>query len=657
MENQPPPDNSRVDSFRARLDSNDSTPDNPSDNSRAGSFRQRLQPSEAGSLMPRVVGLDHNPAPNSIADMLPNLPPQQRSFRIFGKSTGEISDKAKELTVAGAKKTFTKENAFFTGTSILLKLGMGSAGIGGLPLTVAGAGTMGGIRAHYNETNEYWKRERAAKGVDHLGVRDTLKGFFTVADMKRNGKIALGIGKGATFGMLGNFVGGFVSEAAPLQVARGAIGEKLEGGINKALEWKQSWSAPSVGMPEIHGPDIHLPSVELPKFEPPKIELPKPDIKLPQVDVPVIGGIGNMAHGAADIAGGGVHDVTSGIGDFAKSDAPLRDKPLGINEVAEKAGGLFHNIGQKVGEMTHLEGNMPWDHGRYIEPGKYIGRNLMIPDNAPEWLQYDNIHDIHGEYAEEIQGAVAVNLSKKWNEILDIATDVAKQHGHTLSEEDQLNIMNNAMHIMEVHGNQAFDSHLEQVINGSKDLADASWLGNHDLDTWANSPDFVNNMQEGANIYFNVQDQLTQEIINNPQDLTTVTIIGKSVFEQLFPNLDLNDQEAVRKVVDEMGVHIAINQKTLLRTAIEQWKDSHQIPLETSINDIDQFWNEFNFPAYSAELNSLMEKARAGDAEAITRLKSALGIKSNSLFRPLSFWYLKKNTWNLVLDKLKLLGK
>lgn len=138
--------------------------------------------------------------------------------RIFGKTSEKsMGDLLKE---AGAH----------TALGILIRIGVGTAGVGGIPLAiVAGAGVKG-IPEYYRRTNETWVRLKAEHG-GNLGKGDRLKGFFN-PDNKTS--IALAVGKGATFGLIGNEIGSALSQLPQLGIVKTvseALGARLVGAV------------------------------------------------------------------------------------------------------------------------------------------------------------------------------------------------------------------------------------------------------------------------------------------------------------------------------------------------------------------------------------------------------------------------------------------
>lgn len=224
-------------------------------------------------------------------EKIANLPREVTNYQIFGKSVGDL---AKEAAVSGA-------------AGALFRIGLGSAGLGGIGLAAAAGGGVSGLREHYKRTNETWARMRQDQNIAEgkkLGKGDTLKGFFN-PDHKAS--VALAVGRGAAFGATGGIVGGWLVETPVAEAVRrgfsavGGIKDAVGGVKDAALAWKDS----NIGTPEIKSdtpilgrlagaqpaPEVSAPAeVKIPEVvSPPVAEGPKieagpnsPEIKLPE---------------------------------------------------------------------------------------------------------------------------------------------------------------------------------------------------------------------------------------------------------------------------------------------------------------------------------------------------------------------------------------
>ena len=144
------------------------------------------------------------------AEAISRLPREITGKRIFGKSVGDL---AKEAAVSGA-------------AGALFRIGLGSAGVGGIALgATAGAGVAGimEIRRQAIE-NQQAHPERTA-------LKEKLKSL-NPHDKKR---LVLAIGRGAVFGAAGGVVGGYLSETG--------FGEAVKGAFSRVGELKDAIGA------------------------------------------------------------------------------------------------------------------------------------------------------------------------------------------------------------------------------------------------------------------------------------------------------------------------------------------------------------------------------------------------------------------------------
>lgn len=141
-------------------------------------------------------------------------------FKILGKPVGDL---LKEALVSGS-------------LGALFRIGLGTAGLGGMGLGAAAGGGVQGLKEHYRQTNATWQKMRAEKEVSRLNAVDILKGFWNPNEKK---KIALAIGRGAVFG----FGGGYIGEL----VAGTPVGETIREAFSSVRE--TLWGPPATPAP------------------------------------------------------------------------------------------------------------------------------------------------------------------------------------------------------------------------------------------------------------------------------------------------------------------------------------------------------------------------------------------------------------------------
>lgn len=246
-------------------------------------------------------------------ETLSRLPREITSYQILGKSVGDL---AKEVVVSGA-------------AGALFRIGLGSAGVGGIGLAAAVGGGVMGIKEHYKHTNETWQRMRAEQGVARLGAGDTLKGFFN-PDEKR--KITLAIGRGAMFGAAGGVVGGFISETG--------VGEAVKGAFDQAGQFKDKMLE-KAGAVTTSGYTVTVTPVESGAQAAPTAPTETPTSVPPTSTVEPSDTPTTVP--SPSPTGTPVPPASTDI-------APLRDKPI-IGPVADVIGGGFHNLGLRVQEV------------------------------------------------------------------------------------------------------------------------------------------------------------------------------------------------------------------------------------------------------------------------------------------------------------------
>jgi hypothetical protein len=587
----------------------------------------------------------------------------------FDRVKGFVIDKYKNKKIFGKQAPSFIKHAFLSQDALLniaigagiktfLKVGVGATGIGGTGATILIGGAAGGIMGAYKELGN----QARAEGKDLSGIRNNVKERFKKIPTSDKKKLAIAAGKGAAYGMVGAWVGAEIVDAI------GGIKDHFSGGneyvpkgtfahagelkdkVMSNFSTSTAYAAELDSVPleqslqsqpegEFHIEDV--PVVGGVKnavgglFHNTGLKAHEVTSALPIEEVPIIGGVKNAVGGLFHNTGLKAHEITSAV--------PIESVPV-VGGVKNAVGGLFHNAGLKASEILHTTGKMPWDsRGSYIEPGKFSPK-IDIPEDAPDWLKADNINSLNGEYAHHVQAAVGEGFQAKQDQIVRIAEEVARQQSKTLSLEDRYKIINDAMHTIEVAGNKSFDSHLEEIVKGSRSLDDLNNLGKADLDDWFKK-DFDKDIAERVKIFYQTQGQIDSvltdsNVLGPDMDIPS----GKSIFEIQFSGKNPNDINQLKEITNQMVNRIAVNQDEILHAAASHWAQEQAAHPDQAV--------DFYFPAYLGELEYLREKALAGDVDSLYRLRDALSIKMPT---PIKYKLINEDGIKKILDALKLM--
>lgn len=535
-------------------------------------------------------------AENWFRERLPRFSKEALLAPYMGKPKGEIIKEVLKEVVVSAGTSAALRIALTTATGASGGIGI-AAGVG------AGAAAIREVRRQ--------GKEHQSGSADRLTLKEHLKSL-------EKGKLAGAIGKGAILGMVGfEFVNlepvqGFGRAIGDIA---GAVGGAKDGTLDKAGAIKDNLS---VGTPEI------------------------------KHDTPILGGITGVAKGVADTAGG-VKDSIGSLKDNINLGTPeiKPDTPIlgGVTQTA-------HNVSLKVGEVTHLGGNMPWDArvapvipetappvpepiqppaapppaeappappapvpapepiAALVEPGApavesghiiHAGPDspeIKVPDNLPpeqQWmLGADDIHEDYGLMKQAEVGRILPNIDQilQGQGITETNTDAA-----TLDA-----IRNHLQHVAEVEVNKAFDSHLQEAVNQGMSLDQIKEIGHKDFTDWLTN-EAPSQIQEQANLVTQVHDQIPEVL--KPQSQAEIYPV------QSFHSGEEMNQFMVRiqGYPRYLGLEILANYDLLT----ESWRVTYP---------------DTPFPAYLGEIDSLITKAEQGDEIALGRLHQAFGGKA-----------------------------
>lgn len=330
---------------------------------------------------------------------------------------------------------------------------------------------------------------------------------------------------------------------------------------------------------------------------------------------------GAIARGAVFGLGGGI--VGGWLASPVSSEAPV------IGGIKQTAGDAFHDVGTRIHEQTGIGIQRP----PMIDKSKYFTADVEIRSDSPQWIKtINNLDPDHGIYAKTVQGTVGEYLPGMEQQANDLAYELANQKNldRSLSASDLFIIRNHVQHILEDKANQAFDSHLQNLVNKGIDLNTISdeqfegmikKAGREAFEAWLEG-DAVKDIKMGIGDVISAESQIEQYLGNTPNAFDVVQIPkGKSAFEVLYPGVNVEDIDALRKEVPSMVAHIATNHEALISDSgiSIRWE-------EDVINKrIDPLPSPFPyFEAYFGELNYLMLLIQKGDVMAIFRLRDAL---------------------------------
>lgn len=503
-------------------------------------------------------------------EKIANLPKEVTSFQILGKSVGDL---AKEAAVSGT-------------AGALFKIGLGTAGVGGIVLgATAGAG-VSGLREHFKRTNETWARTRVKQGVGRLNKRDTLKGFFN-PDHKAS--ITFAIGRGAVFGAGGGVVGGWLAETpvgTAVKEGFSKVGEGVGGIFSGAGGVTRATVDAAGGVKDTAGSMKDSLNIGAPEIKP---------------DTPILGGVTQTAHTVGSIT----HGVTSiGVGEMpwdarvapvipeTAPPAPEPIQPPAAPPPAEAPPAPPAPVPAPEPIAAPVEPEAPPPSGPQPDTiaASINNPEIQIPDDAPQWMKDAN--DINKDYGLTKQALVGEYFFAENNNVVDKALEVfVATDGRVfadLSPVEQETVRDHLMHVMEVHVNQDFDSHLEEAVNKNISLDDMKSIGRSSFEQWKNSADFTNQMTQEASNIVEVHDQIN--------DLVQEAFSGRISQDVL--NLDY--------APEKLGSIIATNYDTLFNG----WHKIHP----------DQ-----QFPVHLSEIRYLILLAQEGNESALIRLKGAFG--------------------------------
>ncbi|TSC87447.1 MAG: hypothetical protein G01um10147_624 [Microgenomates group bacterium Gr01-1014_7] len=561
----------------------------------------------------------------SMRETLSRLPGEVTSFKILGKSVGDLGKEAAISGTAGA----------------LLRMGLGAtAGVAGFTavpvwgIAAAGGGIMGGVREHFKRTNETWARMRQEQGREVLGVvnkklgkGDTLKGFFN-PDQKRS--ITFAIMRGSAFGGAGNVAGGWVAETAVGQAVKGVfsgVGEAKDeflggvGGLKDAIGAARSadTSGGAAAATPTETPTPTATSTATPT--PTATEVPKTATALPPSPT--------VQPTPAETQTSVPHSIPEALG----RGIPFIGKPL------DAVAGGFHNVGLKAHEIT----GWGLDAGKtFVDHSQYFKGRMEITDSSPDWVK--NINSLDGEYGRAIQGTVVENLPEQRVKAQEIAHIIMDERGQPYYTYQTNAISNHIQHIMEDQANKAFDSNLQSLVDRGVNLNELTQKqfeemikeeGRKKFEEWLRDK-ATDDITEGVKAILNTEDQIKQVLSQGQGLVAEVRPVpaGTNVFDVVAPPNADTDIEFLKKIIPNMTANIAANEGVLTG-----W-----------------YWEgnpERVYPAYLGELNYLMKKAEEGNLEALLRLKDAFKSvrPSDSQFKMLTPEGIKR-----VLEILRQLG-
>lgn len=506
----------------------------------------------------------------SFLETLSRLPREITGYRILGKSVGDL---AKEAAVSGA-------------AGALFRIGLGSAGVGGIALgATVGAGVAGIMEI----------RRQAIENQRAHPERTALKEKLKSLNPHDKKKLVMAIGRGAVFGAAGGIIGGYLSETG--------FGEAVKGVFSRVGELKDAVMREEEVV-LVNGVDLQTPVLaEAPT------STPSP--------------AGEGRPGAVDILGGAFHNVglkiheTTGWGLPSGESAPTgaETPPVLVTGGSrfgpiDAVGGLLHNIGLKAHEVTGLgvdAGKTFVDHSKY-----FVGR-MEITDSSPEWIK--SINSLDGTYAKAVQGTVGEYWPQLEEEALGITNGIIEQN---LSlPRNPVAVSNHILHILEDKANRAFDSHLQSLVNQGIDLntiTDEKFeemiekTGRDTFEQWLQT-DSTKDITAGAQKLLEIQFQINQ-LVDKPEiAVNRIVPAGTSFFEAIFPgDIDVNNTEHLKRVIPDMAAHDAANYVELQRGNLG-W---------TGVT------GDHPFPAYPGEILYLMRLSEGGDLSALYRLRDAL---------------------------------
>ena len=492
-------------------------------------------------------------------------------------------------------KEVLKEVVVSAGTSAALRIALTTAtgASGGLGI----AAGVGAGAAAIREVRRQGK-EHQSSSADRLTLKEHLKSL-------EKKKLAGAIGKGAILGMVGfEFV-----NLEPVQGFGRAIGDVVGGAVGKLGELKGAIgsarsadtsggaaAATSTATPTSTGTEVPKTATALPP-SPTAV----PPLPTAQPSVPPI------------------------------PEAPGRGIPV-LGKVVDVVGGGFHNVGLKAHEITGLG----LDAGKiFVDHSAYFKGRVEITDSSPDWIK--SINRLDGEYGRAIQGTVGESLPGMREKATDLASQLARERGLPDYYFRQDAIANHIQHIMEDHANRAFDSQLQQLVASGQDLnqitdpGSIKELGKKAFQDWLDNKS-TEEIMAGANAFFDTENQIDQVLQSTPGLVAENRIVpaGTRPFDIFFPN---DNVDFLRKKIPDMAAHIAANEVSLT----EWWPVLKHEP----------------YPAYLGELTYLVQRAEAGDLDALDRLKDAFKSANRN---EVNFKLLTPDGIKKVLEILRQLG-
>lgn len=543
--------------------------------------------------------------------------PEERA-RSFDAAAGAAADRDALITLRGRTKVFNvpvgeilkkmgKESLLSVPVGVVAGMAVGTMGLGaaaGLVTSGLAGAAKEGIKEHGRQTTEKWERIRTEKGVNRLwNPWDLARGFLN-PDEKRKLGAAIGKGtlKGLVFGSAGGAFGGVIGGAladTAVGHAAGAVAENVRGLTGGALvaareavghvggvkdaagAWKDSWGLPGAGQ-------LGIPvASEVPPA-------PATEPQAPGRGIPLVGR-------AADVIGGGFHDTGLKIHETTG---------LGIDQAPSGRVPGSESVAPTEPEPAPA-GGPPAPSAPYPEPIAVSINNpeIQIPDDAPQWMKEAN--DINKEYGLAKQALVGEYFFAENNNVVDKAIEsYLSSQGKTLVDLSPLEletIKDHLMHVMEVHVNQDFDSRLPEAVNKNISLEEMKSIGRESFEEWINSGGFNTEMVQEAAKVVEVHNQINEIMSTTKLGGYEIPVSADVSFsfavEDYFKNAP-RPPSLDQFIPQSLGIHIASNYDVLYNG----WNRVHP---------------DLPFPVHLGEAVYLVEKAEAGDVDALMRLKAA----------------------------------